>query len=477
MSAPGEGPVPSSHTLQKQPSSRNANGSRPASREPAREPAFRGEGDGLAAVPACPGRLTEAYDVQKAVGKGGYAIVYKGIRAEDGRVVAVKKVEVWRITSSAVQSQARTRSDVHGAAAELYEQLVLLASEVAARLRGLKPPPPSTPPNGKRSSAAAAAAAASAAAAAAAAAAATGPLAAPPMETLRGLHPLYFSEPLVPPLRSDADAFQKQQLGAFLHLLAWLLRLNSRPDAAAAVEAHLEIVPAAQAPTARLAAASRSGGGGAAAAPPPSHRLPLCTNVLKGAEAAKRGAQVLGLSTEFAPVNAIALGHGRAVVGLLQEAVAASVRRVPLGVRPLGRPAEASAEEDATAAEEVSELEGDADCVVTAASASAGANGYGSDDGDDEAEYGGGGAGPASAAAQRARDSLAPGADKTDGLDGSRQIKLMHDAMRSMRKEMRRLDIRLGVARNELWAKQMTRARQLDAGVVGSEGDEEEGVG
>ena len=45
-------------------------------------------------VPHIPGRLTEAYDVQKAVGKGGYAIVYKGIRREDGRIIAVKKVEV-----------------------------------------------------------------------------------------------------------------------------------------------------------------------------------------------------------------------------------------------------------------------------------------------------------------------------------------------------------------------------------------------
>ena len=45
-------------------------------------------------VPSAPGRLVEAYDVLKPVGKGGYAIVYKGIRREDGRVVAVKKVEV-----------------------------------------------------------------------------------------------------------------------------------------------------------------------------------------------------------------------------------------------------------------------------------------------------------------------------------------------------------------------------------------------
>ncbi len=45
-------------------------------------------------VPSKPGRLSTAYDVQKPVGKGGYAIVYKGVRREDGRIVAVKKVEV-----------------------------------------------------------------------------------------------------------------------------------------------------------------------------------------------------------------------------------------------------------------------------------------------------------------------------------------------------------------------------------------------
>ena len=50
-----------------------------------------GETGGVAFMP---GRLATAYDVGKAVGKGGYAIVYKGIRQEDGRIIAVKKVEV-----------------------------------------------------------------------------------------------------------------------------------------------------------------------------------------------------------------------------------------------------------------------------------------------------------------------------------------------------------------------------------------------
>ena len=65
---------------------------------PALLPPAKGNGveDGwTCAVPVIPGRLG-AYDVQKPVGKGGYAIVYKAIRQEDGRVCAIKKVEVSR---------------------------------------------------------------------------------------------------------------------------------------------------------------------------------------------------------------------------------------------------------------------------------------------------------------------------------------------------------------------------------------------
>ncbi|GIL47112.1 hypothetical protein Vafri_4022 [Volvox africanus] len=802
------------------------NGSRPVSREPG----TRADGEGLSVVPSCPGRLAEAYDVQKPVGKGGYAVVYKGVRREDGRVVAVKKVEifemsakkrerclqevtllqqldhpniiqmldafidenmliiifewapagdlkrlikktaeqgkkldepsiwtlfyqvtdglrymhqhrimhrdikpanvlvgangalklgdlglgrqlseqtmeafskvgtpyyvspevvrgagydwksdvwsmgcllyelaclrspfemeganlydvfqkiskgeysplpadqfsaplrslvgrmlqidpakrpeleeVWNITSSAVQSQSRTRSDVHSTAIELYEQLMLLSSEVAARLRGKAPP--TTPPNGRRSSS-------SSSAAAAAPAATSGIMVPPPLDTIRSLHPLYFAEPLVPPLRSDAGMFQKQQLGTFLHVLAWLLRLNGKSDGATGVEAHLEFIPAARAPT---------GGrvGGAAAAPAPgSHKVPLCTNVLKGAEAAKRGAQVMGLNTEFAPVSAIALGHGRAVCGLLQDALALSVQRVPLAVRPVQRPPEPSAEEVPDEADGV--LAGPAESVLTAGAAGSGP-GYDTDDVDDEAEYM-----AAPAMADRVKDSLAPGAastsrsqgtegrrsnrsrgqaatavsitqvdpvawrqelerlapqlgrikisaeaaagdwshrwqqikdllaalaatapdanaslgrlraavsrdlerietterrlndntaslmeqyaasrrrmedmqrarqqhdelleighsalaqlterieevqqaiqDKTDGLDGSRQVKLIHDAMRTMHKEMRRMDVCIGVAQQELWSKQAERNLRLGAGILDdSDGDD-----
>lgn len=64
---------------------------RPSSRPSSREP--NGATGAVSSVPVLPGRLG-AYDIQKAVGKGGYAIVYKGVRHEDGRIVAVKKVEV-----------------------------------------------------------------------------------------------------------------------------------------------------------------------------------------------------------------------------------------------------------------------------------------------------------------------------------------------------------------------------------------------
>lgn len=71
---------------------------RPSSRPSSREPKGGADYDGsvantVSSVPVLPGRLG-AYDVQKAVGKGGYAVVYKGVRHEDGRVVAIKKVEV-----------------------------------------------------------------------------------------------------------------------------------------------------------------------------------------------------------------------------------------------------------------------------------------------------------------------------------------------------------------------------------------------
>lgn len=333
--------------------------------------------------------------------------------------------QVWNITSNAVQSQARTRSDVHGAAAEAYETLVLLSGEVAARLRGKAPP--STPPNGLRRTNSSSS---TTSAPAPSAGATSGILSPPPLDTIRSLHPLYFSEPLVPSLRSDADMFQKQQLGAFLHVLAWLMRLNGKSDAASAIEAHLELVPAPHTPSARLSAASRPASSTPAASASSSTKLPMCTNILKGAEAAKKGAQVLGLSTEFAPVNALALGHGRAVCGLLQDALAVAVQRVPLAVRPLGRTAEPPAEE---VAEELPDgaLEGAADSVLTAAGggrAGGGGGLAGDEDDEDEAEYAGlrlgagggarsaGGKGAGAGRGGKAGGAGAGGATKVDPL-------------------------------------------------------------
>lgn len=72
-------------------------------------------------------------------------------------------------------------------------------------------------------------------------------------------------------------------------------------------------------------AKSRSGKGssstanGAGPTPPRAPQLvPTCANLLKGAESVKKAAQALGLSTEFAAINAVAAGYGRAVCGLLQ---------------------------------------------------------------------------------------------------------------------------------------------------------------
>ena len=47
--------------------------------------------------------------------------------------------------------------------------------------------------------------------------------------------------------------------------------------------------------------------------------LPSSTNLLRGAGAIKKAAQAIGMETEFAPVQAIALGHGRAVCSLLHD--------------------------------------------------------------------------------------------------------------------------------------------------------------
>ncbi|KXZ47461.1 hypothetical protein GPECTOR_35g899 [Gonium pectorale] len=710
--------------LVRQQSSRN--GSRPASQG---QPVARVEGEALSVVPACPGRLTEAYDVQKAVGKGGYAVVYKGIRREDGRVVAVKKVEifemsakkrdrclqevtllqqldhpniiqmldafidenmliivfewapagdlkrlikktaeqgktldessiwslfyqvtdglrymhqhrimhrdikpanvlvgangalklgdlglgrqlseqtmeafskvgtpyyvspevvrgagydwksdvwsmgcllyelaclrspfemeganlydvfqkiskgeysplpadqfsaplrslvgrmlqidpakrpeleeVWNITNSAVQSQSRTRSDVHGAAAEVYEQLVLLSSEVSERNRG-KPPPPRTPPNGKRS-------ASTPASASAAAATSGGPLAPPPLSTIRSLHPLYFSDSLVPTVRSDADAFQKQQLGAFMHDALGIavqrvplgVRLIQRPPEPpaeeVAEEAGAELEGAAESVLSTGAAArdrdtddddeaeylgagtdgdrardslvpgiastsggagsgaggSRGrGGGGAMSAAVTSTQVdpiawrqeverlaPQLRRIKIPAEmAAGDWSQRWQQTKEQVATLAQAAPDATASLGKIGSSVTQELDRIDTSERRLNANATELLEQYTAARRRLEAIQRDRRQL------------------DELLEIGHAALTQLSENTEEAQQAIQ---DLTDGLDGSRQIKLMHDAMRSMRKEMRRMDLRIGAARHALWARQMQRTLKISAGVLG----------
>ena len=200
----------------------------------------------------------------------------------------------------------------------------------------------------------------------------------PPTDALRLIHPLSFAEPSSSSSPAKSDLDQKRQLGTVLAVFAWLLRLISRAELAQPLEAQLEYVPApggkmravssvngAAAPpslspkppqekrsgstdgnvkqrrSSRLAA--ENGGNGSpplsdpqafspprvttpAAATLGSIRcmVPTCSNVLKGAEAIKKVVHGVGLSTEFAPVNAIALGYGRAICSILQASLRGS---------------------------------------------------------------------------------------------------------------------------------------------------------
>lgn len=47
-------------------------------------------GNDAASVPAAPGGL-DAYEQQQAIGKGGYAVVYRARRRSDGQLVAIKR--------------------------------------------------------------------------------------------------------------------------------------------------------------------------------------------------------------------------------------------------------------------------------------------------------------------------------------------------------------------------------------------------
>ena len=264
--------------------------------------------------------------------------------------------EVWNITQSVVQSQSKAtggRMDVHSVSELLVSRLTLLEADVSHKL--LKQ-------NGKRVD-----------------------LPPPPADALRELHPLSFAEPLRPGVSGNGDLEQKQQLGILVSVFAWLLRMLGRADVAQGLEALLEHVPSPRGRTRRMVqsavqslspqpppgkrsgtpsgkpqrggarakteSSEREGGGGhhspdSNGSSPPSASsaaaltlspcaVPSCLNILKGAEAVKKAAQAVGLSTEFAPVNAIAVGYGRAVCSLLQEMLNAAVEKVqPAARRP-----------------------------------------------------------------------------------------------------------------------------------------------
>ncbi|MEW5299511.1 MAG: hypothetical protein WDW36_002522 [Sanguina aurantia] len=255
-----------------------------------------------------------------------------------------------------------------------------------------------------------------------------GALSLPCCSTLRLLHPLYFAEGLRGRLGLDKDNLQKQQLGAFMHIFAWLLRLSGNPDPASAIESNLEFLPGMRPPSScaprtpsrssqhssggsrgrRLTTpttptttptttsdrnfttpstnqhsssghtttnqpsdqhSSGSGGGGRprsrgsssssgngtsglqptpppqppAAAPPPA--IPVAIHVLKGAESVKKAAAAAGLATDFAPLLAVASGHGRAVCGLLQDMLALALAKVPVKFGQVHRQKDAAAAE------------------------------------------------------------------------------------------------------------------------------------
>ncbi|KAL6758065.1 kinase-like domain-containing protein [Haematococcus lacustris] len=263
---------------------------------------------------------------------------------------------------------------------------------------------------------------------------ACGLLPTPPSDTLRLLHPVFFAESLArmpapllgtaggpghrggPGLRVGPEEAQRQQLGAFLHVFAWLLKVGGHSELTPPLEATLEMRPLpgrrsmlppppsppntygasphphangisngsartssapiplenGHATSPAYSSSSRRGrsrimngaGAGAGAAegaapavgvdgsmrspcPPPMQAcMPVCMHVLKGAEAAKRAAQAAGLSTEFAPLTALAAGYGRATCSLLQDALDAVHKVVPLQPgKPPKRPPEGDSAE------------------------------------------------------------------------------------------------------------------------------------
>ncbi len=257
---------------------------------------------------------------------------------------------------------------MHTASEVVYNQLVLLESDVSYKLGK----------NGKRAE-----------------------LPPPPVDVLRQLHPLFFAEPLVHAAASNAENEQKRQLGTFMVVVSWLLRLLGKAELSGAVEALLEAVPApgglgrhgsangrapqpppikrqgsekgsqrsrisrwgatadvpgspaapSTPPHGQPRASSGSAGSGGGRASSGLCMVPSCTNLLKGAEAVKHAAQAMGMSTEFSPVNAVATGHGRAVCAILQDMLDAAWQLLqPTPKKPRYHEPEALAGEEAAAA-------------------------------------------------------------------------------------------------------------------------------
>ncbi|KAF5833812.1 hypothetical protein DUNSADRAFT_9759 [Dunaliella salina] len=292
--------------------------------------------------------------------------------------------EVWAVTSSVIESQARSQQDVFAAAEMIHCRLLLIEAECAMDRGAEATNAPVDGKTGRRTSSRSAKEGGkpptgrSAESASKKGASSLGQSAPPPRGALRLLHPAYFACPLgampaFPPflgLTSEGEQ-AKQQLGTFLTVFAWLLRVGGWIDLAPAVDTHTHQIPLpgprpAPRPRSReLAArphsreangtvdangggprqprpgsqeaangsdggaggrgsrphsreAAQNGGavdGGLVPVPPPPRQsptppaslpasLPVCSNLLKGAEAAKTSAQKAGVATDFIPVAA-----------------------------------------------------------------------------------------------------------------------------------------------------------------------------
>lgn len=277
------------------------------------------------------------YDVFQKISKGEYTplpadqfsaplrqLVMRMLQTDPNKRPELE--ECWSITRQIVDAQNKSRTDVHSVAEELTAQLGVLATEVSYRM---------SQTNGKRAG-----------------------LPTPPKETLRLLHPLFFAEPLVNKGHWEADNAQKKQLGVFMHIFAWLLRVNNKQEAASQVEKFIDFAATGRSSTPPAGKGSKKSATSAMA--------PMCNNLLEGSSCCRKAAQSLGLSTEFAPVNAIAPGHGRAVCTILQDVLDMTYKKLQLSCRQPKHVVET--DEDAA---EIDDVEGDMRNVITAATLSA----------------------------------------------------------------------------------------------------------